>query len=61
MACEAGDVLSAEADRPPRRLLEADDELVQRALPGAVGADDGENLAFIGPNRHPVDGRKAAV
>jgi hypothetical protein len=55
-----GDILTGEPDRASGRHFETDDQLEQRALAGAVGADDGENLAIVGPQVHSVDRGQAS-
>jgi hypothetical protein len=42
------------------RPLQPDDELQERALPGSVRADDGDDLAVVDPERDAVDGRETA-
>ena len=44
-----GDLVAVEAHRAAGRRLQTDHQLEQRALPGSIGADDGENLAIVGP------------
>jgi hypothetical protein len=55
-----GDILAGEPDRASGRLFETDNQLEQRALAGAVGADDGQNLAIVSFHGHPVDSGEAA-
>jgi hypothetical protein len=40
-----------------RRPLQPDDELQERALPGPVRTDDGDDVAVVDPERDAVDGR----
>ena len=42
------------------RPLQTDDDLQERALPGPIGTDDGDDLAVVDPERNAVDGRQAA-
>jgi hypothetical protein len=42
----AGDLAAAERDAPGARLLDARDGADERGLAGAVGADDGHDLAL---------------
>src|SRR5581483_6543012 len=51
MARPAGDVLAVEYHAPARRPLDAMDGADQRALAGAVGADDGDDLARVDAER----------
>ena len=53
-------VLAGVPDRASGRCFEADDQVQQSGLAGAVGADDGQNLAIVGPHGHVVDGCEAA-
>ncbi len=55
-----GDVLAGEPDRASGRCFETDDQVEQSSLAGAVGADDGQNLAIVGPHGHTVDGSEAS-
>jgi hypothetical protein len=55
-----GDVLAGEPDRAEGRRFETNDQLEQSALAGAVGADDGQNLAIVSPHGHPVDSGEAS-
>jgi hypothetical protein len=41
--------------------LQPDDDLQERALPGPVRTDDGDDLAVVDPERDAVDGRETAV
>jgi hypothetical protein len=58
---ETVDPRAAEADRALCRTLQPDDDLQERALAGPVGADDGDDVAFVDPERDAVDGRETAV
>jgi hypothetical protein len=42
------------------RPLQPDDDLQERAVPGPVRTDDGDNLAVVDPERDAVDGRETA-
>jgi hypothetical protein len=46
------------ADVAGCRALQTRDELQQRALARPVGADDGDDLAVVDPERDAVDGRQ---
>jgi hypothetical protein len=54
------DRVAPERDRSRCRPLQACDRPQQRALPGSVGTDDGDDLAVVDLERDPVDGRNAA-
>ncbi len=56
----ARDVLPLEHDAAARRLVDAADQVEDRALAGAVRTDDGEDLALLDRERHAVDGLDAA-
>ena len=55
-----GDVLTGEPDHAFGWCFETDDQIEQSALAGAVGADDGENLAIVSPQVHSVDRGQAS-
>jgi hypothetical protein len=55
-----GYVLTGKPDSAACGTFQTHDHLEQGALPGAVGADDGEYLAIVGPYVDPVHGREAA-
>jgi hypothetical protein len=55
-----GDVLVSEPDRASGRRFETNDQLEQSAFAGAVRADDGQNLAIVSPNGHPIDSGEAS-
>ena len=46
------ETLPVEADPAGHRIVEARDEIEQRRLSGAVGPDDGEDLALLHVERH---------
>ena len=56
-----GDVLTGEPDHAFGWCFETDDQIEQSALAGAVGADDGENLAIVDPHSHPIKGCEASI
>src|SRR5262249_40681493 len=56
----AGDVLVLEDDAPRRALVDAAHQVEDRALAGAVGADDGEDLALLHLEADAVDRLDAA-
>src|SRR5205807_8138778 len=56
----AGDLMPVEIDRACRGHQRARQHVEDRALAGAVRADQAENLALLDPKRHSVDGREAA-
>ena len=56
----ARDVLAVEDQASGRWLVDARDQVEDRRLPGAVGADDREDLAGLDREAHPVDGPDAA-
>jgi hypothetical protein len=60
VSAQAGDRGPAEPDAARGRPLQADDDLQKRALAGAVGTDDGDDLAVVDPERDAVDSREAA-
>jgi hypothetical protein len=60
MRAEAVDPLSVQSDAPVRRAVEPDDHLEKRALTGPVRTDDGDDVAVVDPECHPVDGRETA-
>jgi hypothetical protein len=51
---------AVQPDAAVRRPLEPDDDLQERALAGPVGADDGDYVAVVDPERDAVDGREPA-
>src|SRR5512138_658995 len=53
--------MAGEADRARGRLHGAGDDVEQRRLAGAVGADDGADLAVLDPHRHLVERHQGAV
>ena len=57
---DAGDVLALENEAAAGRLVDAADEVEDRGLAGAVGADDGEDLALLHVEGDPVDRADAA-
>ena len=57
---QASHVGAGEADRPTGRRGEPADRLQQRALAGAVRADEGENLTLVDLQRDATDGGKTA-
>jgi hypothetical protein len=60
MRGETVDPRAVQADSAVGRALQPDDDLQERALPGPVRTDDGDNLAVVDPERDAVDGREAA-
>jgi hypothetical protein len=52
---DLGDVLVAEEQLSPRRIVDPADEVEDRRLPGAIGPDDGEDLARLHLEAHPVE------
>jgi len=52
--------LPEQPDAAVGRALQPDDDLQERALPGPVRTDDGDNLAVVDPERDAVDGRETA-
>jgi hypothetical protein len=60
MRGETVDPLPGEQDPAVGRPLEPDDELQERALPGPVRTDDGDDVAVVDPERYAVDGRETA-
>jgi hypothetical protein len=60
MSGEAVDPLAAQPDTAVGRPLEPDDDLQERALPGPVRTDYGDDLAVVDPERDAVDGRETA-
>jgi hypothetical protein len=57
----ARDVLAFEFDRPRGRVHEAGNGSERRGLAGAVGADQGDDLAFVDVDRHTAQGLDAPV
>jgi hypothetical protein len=55
-----GDALASEPDRASGRQFETDDQLEQRTLASAVGANDSENLAIVGLHGYSVNSGEAA-
>ena len=55
-----GDVLVFEKDLAVRRRIDARDQVEDRALAGAVGADDREDLALLDREAHGIDRLQAA-
>src|SRR5262245_4923220 len=60
MGRETVDPRAVQPDAPVGRPLQADDQLQERALPGAVRTDDGDDVAVVDPERDAVDGRETA-
>jgi hypothetical protein len=60
MRGEAVDPRAVQPDSAVGRPLQPDDDLQERALPGPVRTDDGDNLAVVDPERDAVDGRETA-
>ena len=62
-ACGGFAVMSAPSNtmRPARRRDVAADQIEQRRLAGAVGADDGERLAVIDGEAQRIHGLERAV
>ena len=60
MGRETVDPLTVQSDAAVRRPLQPDDDLQKRALAGPVGADDGDDVAVVDPERDAVDGRETA-
>jgi hypothetical protein len=60
MGGETVDPRAVQADSAVGRPLQPDDDLQERALPGPVRTDDGDNLAVVDPERDAVDGRETA-
>jgi hypothetical protein len=61
VARQAGDVLAAEAHAARARLFDACDGADQARLAGAVGADDGDQLARLRTERDRVERLGVAV
>src|SRR5690606_34301643 len=57
----AGDVVAVEPHAALPGLQQAEDELHHRRLPGAVRADDGDDLALLDPQRHALQDLHLAV
>jgi hypothetical protein len=57
---EAPDGGVPQANLSGRRPIEAADDLQERALAGAVRADDGDDLAVVDPERYAAEGGEAA-
>ena len=57
---EPGDVDALEEDAALVRRIDAVDDVEQRGLAGAVGPDDGEQLAAVDLEADAVDGHQAA-
>ena len=55
-----GDILAGESDRAAGWHFETDNQFEQSALAGAIGADDGQNLAIVGLHGHAVDSGETA-
>jgi hypothetical protein len=60
MRRETVDPRAVQANSAVGRPLQPDDDLQERALPGPVRTDDGDNLAVVDPERDAVDGRETA-
>ena len=60
MRGETVDPRAVQSDSAVGRPLKPDDDLQERALPGPVRTDDGDNLAVVDPERDAVDGRETA-
>src|SRR5690606_14135966 len=60
VAGETVDGLATETDGTARRPVEAADAVEHRGLAGAVGADDGQDLAVADVERHAIDRLQAA-
>jgi hypothetical protein len=56
----ARDVLAGEDQPAAGRIVDARDEVEDRRLAGAVGADDREHLPLLDGEAHPVEGLDAA-
>ena len=54
MGLEVGDVAAEQVDPAPARH-EAADGVQKRRLPGAVGADETDHLAGLGPEADTID------
>ena len=61
VARPAGDVGAAKHDAAARRRLHAGDGADQRGLAGAIGADDGDDLALRDLERHAVERLRVAI
>jgi len=57
MGGQAVDPRAIQPDAAAGRPLQTDDDLQQRALPGPVRTDDGDDVAVVDPERDAVDGR----
>src|SRR6266576_1278305 len=57
----AGDVLAVERDLPRVRMHQARDGAQRGGLAGAVGPDEGDDLALLDLDRHPAQGLDAPV
>jgi hypothetical protein len=60
MRAEAVDPPVVQTNGAAGRLLQPDDDLQERALAGSVGADDGDDVAVVDPERDVRDGRETA-
>jgi hypothetical protein len=60
MSGETVDPRTVQPDVAVGRPLQPDDDLQQRALPGPVWTDDGDDVAVVDPERDAVDGRETA-
>jgi hypothetical protein len=60
MSAETVDPLSTQADVAVGRPLQPDDDLQERALPGPVRTDDGDDVAVVDSEGNAVDGRETA-
>jgi len=60
MGGQTVDPRTAQPDAAVCRPLQPDDELQERALPGPVRTDDGDDVAVVDPERDAVDGRETA-
>ena len=60
MRGQAVDPRTVQPHAAARRPLQPDDQLQERALPGPVRTDDGDDVAVVDPERDAVDGRETA-
>ena len=61
VACQAGDRMAGEPDRARARPDRAGDDVEQRRLARAVGADDGAHLAFLDAHGDLVERDQGAI
>ncbi len=60
MRREVRDRFAEQLDRAGRGRQEAREQVEQRGLPGAVGAENGVDLTLFDPQIHAVDGAETA-